>query len=66
MFYTVEFVYNGFVRNFNSFITLHFIRSRWDLLHAFRFAYNVNSAITFLVQSPRRAVIGKFCSYLAW
>jgi len=30
----------------------------------FQFAYNVNSAATFFMQSPRGAVIGKFCSYL--
>jgi len=29
LFYTVEFVYNSFVCNVNSPITLHFIRSRW-------------------------------------
>jgi len=63
--YIVEFVYNGFVCNVNSPITLHFVRSRCHLLHAFQFAYNVNSAITFILQSPRGAVIGKFCSYLA-
>jgi len=40
-----EFVHNGFVCN----ITLHFIRSRWHLLHAFQFAYNVNSAIKFFM-----------------
>jgi len=34
-------------------------------LHAFQFAYNVNSAITFFMQSSRGAVIGKFCSYRA-
>jgi len=46
-------------------ITLHFVRSRWHLLHAFQFAYSVISAITFFIQSSRGAVIGKFCSYLA-
>jgi len=61
----VEFVYNGFVCNVNSPMTLHFVRSRWHLLHAFKFAYNVISATTFFTQSPRGAVIGKFCSYLA-
>ena len=35
---TVEFVYNGFVCNINSRIMLHFVRSRWHLLHAFQFA----------------------------
>jgi len=29
-------------------------------------AYNVISAITFFMQSPRNDVIGKFCSYLAY
>ena len=43
--------YNGFVGNVNSPITLHFVRSRWHLLHAFRFACNVISAITFFMQS---------------
>ena len=62
LFYTV---YNGFVCNVNSPITLHFVRSRWHFLHASQFAYNVNSAITFFMQSPRGAVIGKFCSYRA-
>jgi len=28
-------------------------------------AYNVNSVITFFMQSPRGAVTGKFCSHLA-
>jgi len=46
LFYTVEFVYNGFVCNVNSPITLHFVRSRWHLSHAFQFACNVISAIT--------------------
>ena len=48
----VEFVYNGFVCNVDSPITQYFVRSRWHLLHAFQFAYNVNSAITFFMQSP--------------
>ena len=63
--YTVKFVYNGFACNVNSPMALHFVRSRWHLLHAFQFAYNVNSAITFFMQPPRGAVVGKFCSYLA-
>jgi len=58
--------YNGFVCNVNSSITLHFVRSRWHLLHAFQFAYDVISAITFFMQSPRGSVIGKFCSYVAY
>jgi len=37
LFYTVEFVHNGFVRGVNSPIMLHFVRSRWHLLHAFQF-----------------------------
>jgi len=37
--YTVEFVYNGFVLKVDSPITLHFLRSWWNLLHAFQFAY---------------------------
>ena len=65
LFYAVEFVYNGFVCNVNSPITLHFVRSRWHLLHAFQFAYDVISAITFFMQSPRDADIGKFYSYVA-
>jgi len=65
LFYTVEFVYNGFVCNVNSPITLHFVRSRWHLSHAFQFACNVISAITFFTQSPRGALTGKLCSYLA-
>jgi len=44
---------------------LHFVRSRWHLLHAFQFAWKVNSAITFIMQSPRAAITGKICSYLA-
>ena len=59
------FVYNGFVCNINSPITLHFFRSRWHLSHAFQLAYDVMSAIAFFMQSPRVAVISKFCSYLA-
>ena len=55
----------GFVCNVNSPTTLHFVRSRWHLSHAFQFAYDVISAITFFMQSPGGAVIGKFCSYLA-
>ena len=35
------------------------------LLYAFQFAYGVNSAIMFFMQSPVDDVIGKFCSYLA-
>ena len=66
LFYTVEFVYSGFVGNVNSPITLHFVRSRWHLLHAFQFACNVISAITFFMQSSRGALTGKFCSYLAY
>jgi len=65
LFHTVEFVYNGFLSNVNSPITLQFIASRWHLLYAFQFAYDVNSTITFFMQSSRDAVIGKFCSYLA-
>ena len=65
LFYTVEFVYNGFVCNVNSPTTLHFVRSRWHLLHAFQFACNVILAITFFMQSSRGALTGKFCSYLA-
>jgi len=63
LFYTVEFVYNGFLCNVNSPITLHFL-SRWHLLYAFQFAYNVYLAMTCFMQSPRArgAVIGKFCS----
>jgi len=53
------------VYNVNSPTMLHFVRSRWHLLHAFQFAWNVNSAITSIMQSPRGPVIGKFCSYLA-
>ena len=49
LFYIVEFVYNRFVCNVNSLITLHFVRSRWHLLHAFQFVHNFNSAITFLI-----------------
>ena len=49
LFYIVEFVYKRFVCNVNSLITLHFVRSRWHLLHAFQFVYNFNSAITFLI-----------------
>jgi len=49
LFYIVEFVYNRFVCNVNSLITLHFVRSRWHLLHASQFVYNFNSAITFLI-----------------
>jgi len=49
LFYIVEFVYNGFVCNINSPVTLHFVRARWHLLHAFQFAYNFNSAITFFI-----------------
>ena len=41
----VEFVYNGFVWSVNSPITLHFVWSRWHLLHAFHFAYNVKLSI---------------------
>ena len=65
LFCTVEFVYNGFVCNVDSPIMLHFVRSRWHFLHAFQFAWNVNWAIMFIMQSPRGAVTGKFCSYLA-
>ena len=65
LFYTVEFVYNGFVYDVNSPIKLHFVPSRWHLLHAFQFACNVISAITFFMQSPRGALTGKLCSYLA-
>ena len=65
LFYTIEFAYNGFVCNVNSPIMLHFVRFRWYLLPAFQFAWNVNSAITVFMQSPRGAVTGKFCSYLA-
>ena len=57
LFYTVQFVYNGFVCNVNSPITLHVVRPWWHLLLAFQFAYNVNSAITFFMQSPTGAVI---------
>jgi len=64
LFYTVAFVHNGFLCNVNSPITLHSVWSRCHLLYAFQFADNVNSAITFFMQSPRGAVIGKFCSYL--
>jgi len=63
--YTAEFVYNGFLCNVNSPIMLQFVWSRWHLLHAFQFVYNVNSAIMFIMQSPRGGVIDKFCSYLA-
>ena len=49
LFYIAEFIYNRFVCNVNSLITLHFVRSRWHLLHAFQFVYNFNSAITFLI-----------------
>ena len=38
LFYTVEFVYNGFLCNANSPIALHFVWSRWHLLSAFQFA----------------------------
>jgi len=65
LFYPVEFVHNGFLCNVNWPITLHLVWSRWHLLYAFQFAYNVNSAITLFMQSSRGAVIGKFCSYLA-
>jgi len=33
LFYTVEFVYNGFVCNVNPPITLHFVRSRYVIFH---------------------------------
>ena len=49
LFYTVEFVYNGFVCNVNLPITLHFLRSWWHLSHALHF----NS----LIMS-----IGQYCS----
>ena len=65
LFYAVEFVYNGFVSNVNSPITLDFVWSRCRLLYAFQFAYNVNSAMTFFMQSHRISVVGKFCNYLA-
>jgi len=45
LFYRVEFVYNGYVWSVNSPITLHFIWSRWDLLHAFQFVCNVKLSI---------------------
>jgi len=60
LFYTVEFIYNAFVCNVNSPITLQFVRSGWHLLHAFQFANNNN-----FMQSPRGAVLGKFWRYLA-
>ena len=62
LFYTVEFVYNGFICNVNSPLTLHFVRSRWHLSHAFQFACNVISAITFFMQSPRCTLTGKLCT----
>ena len=62
LFYTIEFVYNGLVSN-NSPITLHFVQSRWHLLDTLQFTYNVISATTSFMQSPRGAIIGKFCSY---
>jgi len=65
MFYAVELVYNGFVCNVNSPITLHFVRTRWHLSHAFQLACNVISAITFFMQSLRGVLTGKLCSYLA-
>jgi len=65
LFYTVDFVYNGFVCDVNSPVALPFVRSRWHLLHAFQFAYNVNAAITFFMQCLRGVVEGKCCSYLA-
>jgi len=49
LFYIVEFVYNRFLCNVNSLITLHFVRSRWHLLQEFQFVYKFNSAITFLI-----------------
>jgi len=55
----------AFVCNANSPMTLHIVRSRWHLLHALQFAYDVNLAMTFFMQCPRGAVTGKFCSYLA-
>jgi len=42
LFYIVEFVYNGFARNVNSPIALHFVRSRWHRLLYMHF----NSLIT--------------------
>ena len=51
LFYTVEFVYEVFVCNVSSPITLHFVRYRWNLLHAFQCTYNINSAITFFMQT---------------
>ena len=66
LFYKVESVYNGFVCNVNSPITLHFVRSRWHLLHAFQFACNVISAIKFFMQSPRGALTGKFRQRLVY
>jgi len=65
LFHTVEFVYNGFVCNVNSPITLHVVRSRWHPSDAFQFACNVISVITFFMQSLRGALTGKLCSYLA-
>ena len=59
MFYTVEFVYNGFLCNVNSPLKLHFVWLRWHLLYEFQFSYNANPAITFFMQSSRGAVIGK-------
>jgi len=56
LFYTVQFVCNGFVYNVNSPIKSHFVRPRWHLLHPFQFAYNVISATTFFMQSSRGAV----------
>ena len=41
LFYAVEFVYNGFVRDVNLPVTLYFLRSRWHLLHAFQIAYTL-------------------------
>ena len=58
LFYTAKVIYSGFISNINSPITLHFVWSRWHLSHGFQFAYNVNSAITFFMQSRRGAVIG--------
>jgi len=46
LFYTVEFVYSGCVCNINSPITLHFVRSRWDLLQHFNSSKLVNQLKT--------------------
>jgi len=45
LFYTVDFIYNGFICNVNSPVMLHFVRSRWHLSCEFQFGNNVPYAI---------------------